>query len=274
MALVLAAGNADHVAAFDPGDLADDRADRARGRRNHDGLAGLRLADLEQAEIGGEACNAIDAEEMRQRLHLRHLGEVLCRYSRIILPAGVAKHDVTGCQARRPGCDDFGDRAACHNRVGFDSRAIRRAMHPGAVGGIERDEARAQQSFAVIRFRDRRAGQLEMFRSELSAWLFDQQDLAIDSRVHGVPPVTCDDYCSSCRAENHSTWLAQRAWCSPVMWLASEDRDSLLAQAACNDLPARPLTRSWFPHASDRWPTPGRGWLRAISRRRALSRDV
>src|SRR6516225_2420209 len=44
--------------------------------------------------------------------------------------------------------------------------------------------------------------------------------------------------------------------CSPVMWLASEDRDSLLAQAACNDLAARPLTRSWFPHASDRWPTP------------------
>src|SRR6516225_994461 len=52
------------------------------------------------------------------------------------------------------------------------------------------------------------------------------------------PPVTCDDYCSSCRAENHSTRLAQRAWCSPAVWLASEYRDSLLAQAACNDLAA------------------------------------
>ena len=94
VALVLAAGDADDVASLDLGDLADDRADRAGGGRDHDGLAFLGLADIEQAEIGGEAGDAVDAEQMRHRLHLRHLGQVLGRHRRIILPAGVAEHDV------------------------------------------------------------------------------------------------------------------------------------------------------------------------------------
>ena len=101
VALVLAAGDADDMAALDLGDLADDRSDRAGRGRDHDGLAGLRLADIEQPEIGGEAGDAVDAEQMRHRLDPRHLAQVLCRHGRIILPAGIAEHDVARGQARR-----------------------------------------------------------------------------------------------------------------------------------------------------------------------------
>src|SRR3954468_19146412 len=58
VALVRAAGNADHATPPDLGDLSHDRTDRARGRRDHDGFALLGLADLKQAEIGGQAGDA------------------------------------------------------------------------------------------------------------------------------------------------------------------------------------------------------------------------
>ncbi len=58
-----AAGDPDHPAAVDLGDLADHRADRAGRRRHHHLLAVLERADLEQAEIGGEAGHAERAKE-------------------------------------------------------------------------------------------------------------------------------------------------------------------------------------------------------------------
>jgi hypothetical protein len=51
-------GDADHAAAHDPGDLAHHLADRARRGGDDDRLAGLGLADFEQAEIGGHARHA------------------------------------------------------------------------------------------------------------------------------------------------------------------------------------------------------------------------
>src|SRR5581483_3105384 len=58
VAFVLAAGKPDGACALDPGDLADGLAYRARRRSDNDGLARLRLADLEQACIGGHAGHA------------------------------------------------------------------------------------------------------------------------------------------------------------------------------------------------------------------------
>src|SRR5260370_32383441 len=55
VAFVLAAGDADRPSALDPRDLSDRRADRARSRRDHHGLADLRLAHIEPAAIGGPA---------------------------------------------------------------------------------------------------------------------------------------------------------------------------------------------------------------------------
>ena len=54
-ALLGAAGDADHAATFDPGDLPNDRADGAGGCRDDDCLSGLRLTGVEKAEICGHA---------------------------------------------------------------------------------------------------------------------------------------------------------------------------------------------------------------------------
>ena len=64
-----AAGNADDAAALELGDLADHRADRAGGSGDHDGFAGLRLANVEQAHVGGEAGHAEDAQRQRRFGH-------------------------------------------------------------------------------------------------------------------------------------------------------------------------------------------------------------
>src|SRR6185312_9080122 len=58
LAFVLAAGDADDVAALDLRDLSDDRPDRTGGSRHHDSLAFPRLADVQEAKIGGEAGDA------------------------------------------------------------------------------------------------------------------------------------------------------------------------------------------------------------------------
>ncbi|MHC2531184.1 hypothetical protein ACVJMY_000753 [Bradyrhizobium diazoefficiens] len=64
-------------------------------------------------------------------------------------------------------------------------------MHPGAVGGVERDVTHAQQSLAVLRLRHRAVDHLEMFRAELAAGFFDQKNLAIDAAAHGVSLSVC-----------------------------------------------------------------------------------
>src|SRR6185437_5684836 len=53
-----AAGDPNGAAAGDSGELADDLAHRARGRRHHHRLARPGLAHLEQAEVGGHAGHA------------------------------------------------------------------------------------------------------------------------------------------------------------------------------------------------------------------------
>src|SRR5207237_9893415 len=101
-----------------------DRADRTRRGRDRDGLAWFRLGNIEQSEIGGEPGNAEYAEQMRHRLQLRHPGEMLCRYRRIILPAGIAEYDIAGFQSVSLRCSHFADAAAGHHRVGLDRCAI------------------------------------------------------------------------------------------------------------------------------------------------------
>src|SRR5580700_10114554 len=53
-AFLFATGNADDPAAFDLGDLADDRTDSARSRCDNNCLSGLWFSDVQQTGIGGE----------------------------------------------------------------------------------------------------------------------------------------------------------------------------------------------------------------------------
>ena len=88
--------DADRAAAHELGDLPDRRADRAGGGRHHHRIARPRLAEIEQAEIGGEAVQPEHAERQRQRqigfarpcARSRSVGD------RIVLPAELAHHPV------------------------------------------------------------------------------------------------------------------------------------------------------------------------------------
>ena len=61
------ARDADGAAIPDARNLTDRRPDGPRGRGDHDGLAGLGLADLEKPEIGRQSVHAKDAQRGRQR---------------------------------------------------------------------------------------------------------------------------------------------------------------------------------------------------------------
>ena len=98
VALVLAARRADHAAAGELRDLADHGADRAGRRRHQHGVAGLGLADLEQAEIGREAGDAERSDQQLQRRLGRPLGEPPRRQGGVVLPTPVALDDVARLQ--------------------------------------------------------------------------------------------------------------------------------------------------------------------------------
>ena len=60
--LVVRTGDADNPATLDLGDLSDERADRAGCPGNDDRLAGLRIANVEQAKVAGESRHPQHAE--------------------------------------------------------------------------------------------------------------------------------------------------------------------------------------------------------------------
>src|SRR5215212_6415503 len=64
-------------------------------------------------------------------------------------------------------------------------------MHPGAVGGIQRNIAHAQQRLAVLWLRHGSLRQLEMLRAELSGGLLDQQDLTVHIVAHQTASLCC-----------------------------------------------------------------------------------
>ena len=65
--LLVGARNADGAAAFDLGNLPDQRADGAGGSRYHHGLARLRTADFQQAEVCRQARHPEDVQGRRNR---------------------------------------------------------------------------------------------------------------------------------------------------------------------------------------------------------------
>ena len=189
-ALLRPAGDPDRAASLDLGDLPDHRADRARGGRHHDGLAGLGLADLEQSHIGSHARHAENAERGRDRRRRRiELAQPSAARQRVVLPAAIAEHDVAGRVARMARLDDLADRAADHRRpdggrlgIGF------RGAHAAAHVGVERQIARAHQQLALAGLGDRRLGELEIVEAGRALRPALQQDLAVGSRSHRRSP--------------------------------------------------------------------------------------
>src|SRR5271166_6737331 len=91
-AFLFAPGNADGPAAFDLGDLADQRTEGARSRSDDDALSGLRFSNVQQTSIRAEARHAEHTEcvgnRAEQAIDLSHPSTV---GQRVILPSVVAK---------------------------------------------------------------------------------------------------------------------------------------------------------------------------------------
>ena len=151
LALVLAAGDADRTRALDLRDLPDRGADRAGRRRDDDGLARLRLADIEQAGIGGHAGHAEHTDRGRDRRKLRiDLVQALAVGQRMCLPAGARQHDIALGEGGIVGGDHLVDGARFHHAPDRHRRGVGRPVaHAPAHIGIERQPDRAQQHLAV-----------------------------------------------------------------------------------------------------------------------------
>jgi hypothetical protein len=92
--LLRSARDADRTASHQLGDLADRRADRGSGGRDHDRVARARFAQIEQSEIGGDAVEPEHTKRQRERQiafpHLTH--DVAAIRDRVVLPTQHAHH--------------------------------------------------------------------------------------------------------------------------------------------------------------------------------------
>jgi len=156
-ALVRAAGDAHGAASLQLGDLSDRAADRPGGGRDDDRFAGLRLSDVEQAHVRGEAGHAEHAERPRRILRrCTELHETPAVGQRIVLPAAEGQHPFADGELRIVRYGDAAHRGADHHRIHRDRRRIgRRVAHAAAHVGIEREMDGTQQNLPCAGHRSR-----------------------------------------------------------------------------------------------------------------------
>ena len=183
------AGDADRPAAEIVRDLADEHADGAgRGGHQHR-LARLRPADMDQAVIGGLAGDAVERDQVAERAHIgRQLLHAVHLVRGVILPAQRAADDIAGREPLRLARDDDADAVAVHDVAGADPLAVGVALHPGPVGGVEREQQGADLDLAGLRRRRRAGAHLEMAVLQLAGRSFDQEDLTVRFGHRAFPP--------------------------------------------------------------------------------------
>jgi hypothetical protein len=151
-ALLVGAGDADHAAAQDLGDLDRDGAGGAGRRRHDDRLPRRDLADLGQADVGGEPVGPEDAERGLRVGPLRQRGgehRVVADH-RVLLPAGEGGHQRALRHLRAAGADDATDAAAAHDLADLDRRDVALGLRePGAHRGVDADPLGADEHLAV-----------------------------------------------------------------------------------------------------------------------------
>src|SRR5262249_45114453 len=139
-------------------DLAGDRTDRARGARNDDGLTRLRLADLDQAEVGRETGHTEHAESGREGRERRiDLTYTLAVRQRILLPAEESFDEITRGEVCVLRLDHASHRASDHHLTELDRRRVRAGrVHAAAHVGIDGKIKDPDQDLARRRTLDRR----------------------------------------------------------------------------------------------------------------------
>src|SRR5437667_7745825 len=183
VAFVLGAGDADDVAALDPGDLPDHGAHGARRRRHENGLAGRGPADVEESDVRGHPRHAEHPERGRDR----RLPRVELPHPRpgrhgVGLPAVVAGDEVAAREPRVPRLDHLADGAADHDLPELDRRRVGSPLvHAAAHVRVDRQVERATEYFALPRRWDRRLRDFEVLEPGRPDGPASEQYLA----VHG-----------------------------------------------------------------------------------------
>ena len=185
-ALVGAAGDADHAAALDPGHLPDHHPDRASGTGHHHGVAFLRGADVEQAEICGHAGHPEHAQVGGQR------GEpgvdqarALAVGDHVLLHAEHAGHAAADREFRVVRRNHFTRRIGAHHLADADRRHVGLALvHPAAHRRIQRDVFDADQEFAFAGIADGFFDQVPVAGLGQADGTRGEAELAVGDGVH------------------------------------------------------------------------------------------
>ena len=182
-------GQTDHgAAAGDPRQLADDLTDAAGRPRDDDGVSRLRLADVEEAEVGGEAGRAEDVQRRLRRCEARvELAQHAATGDRIVLPAELADDGVAGREARVVARRHFTDDLAGHRLTELGRlRVGAGGAHPPAHVRVDREPLRLDEHLAGPGLGNRRLDELEVrvLRKALGA------SCKHDLPVHADDPLT------------------------------------------------------------------------------------
>ncbi len=144
-AFVRPAGDADHLATHQLGDLAHDRT-RGPGRAgDHHRVAGLGLAHLDEGQVGRLAGAAQHAQRRGRRHALGNPGQPGAVQHRDLAPAGGAGHQVTRREVRVTRFQDLAQARARHQAA--DLHRVHIAgdiLHPALLRRIEGQPVGAQ----------------------------------------------------------------------------------------------------------------------------------
>lgn len=182
-----AAGDAHHPAALEPGDLPGNAAHRTGGAGDHHGLAVLRLADVEQREVGGHAGHAQRREIAWQRRAGRvDLVETLGLADEIVLHAEGAVDVVAGLEAGVLRNQHLADAERTHHLADPHRRDVGAGVvHPAAHRRVQRQVLVLHQDLALGRFAERGFDETEGVAAGQPAGTLGQLVLPIDLGGHG-----------------------------------------------------------------------------------------
>lgn len=133
------------------GDLTDQRTHRSGRTGDEHDVAFLLLGDVDEPDVRGHAGHAGHVEVGARRSGLRvDLDGVLGVERRVVAPAEVVQHEVTGLETLGVRGDDLADRAALQRLAHLDGRDVGLArVHPAAHVRVDAHPQVADQQLTV-----------------------------------------------------------------------------------------------------------------------------
>ena len=182
-ALLRPAGDTDDARPIGLGELAGDRADRARRGRDDDRLARLRLADIADPDPGGQPGHPERAHVGARRYAFGDLDGHQRRRVRgdhVLLPASQTLEGPADRIIRILRRDDLPDPAGAHDLTDADRRQVGGdVVDPRAVRRVERDPVDTDQRLAIVDLGDRLFAEFEGVGADASGGAFAEQEATV-----------------------------------------------------------------------------------------------